>query len=94
MIEKIIAKWQQKLISVKKNINKLSDAVHDSLDMHSCKTTEKFIMSFIEDLKQVKNLTIPVVVDTVCDKTGCKHYNDLFNRCKFQNGYCALIKQT
>lgn len=44
--------------------------------------------------QQVKNLSLGGVIDAVCDKTGCKHYNTLFNRCKFQDGHCALIKQT
>ena len=42
---------------------------------------------------QVKNLNIPDVIKSVCDKNLCKHYNKLFNRCKFMNDHCAL-KQT
>ncbi len=34
----------------------------------------------------------PLVIGSVCDKEKCKHWNSLFDRCKFVNKDCC--KQT
>lgn len=42
--------------------------------------------------RQVLALRQPLVIGSVCDKEKCKHWNSLFDRCKFIGKDCC--KQT
>lgn len=39
--------------------------------------------------EQVNKLNKPDVIKSACKKEKCKHWNSLFNRCKFVNAECC-----